>query len=195
MALASLAHDETVLQWRGWGALVDACALALLVGLLATPIAHRGGDDAVLISALNPIFAIVLLGGAAPHAAERSALMRLVTSPAVAAAGKVSFHMYLLQEILAKLTLALQNYAYNKCTLTAPSACLEMELFHRGGIIQSEWWLPYLAALLGLANAWYDRVEAPWTGWLKGRLDQALPLADHVSADAAQSGAAKPPLL
>ena len=89
----------------------------------------------------------------------------------------------------------LQNYAYNKCTLTAPSACLEMELFHRGGIIQSEWWLPYLAALLGLANTWYDRVEAPWTGWLKGRLDRALPLADHVSADAAQSGAAKPPLL
>jgi hypothetical protein len=45
-----------------------------------------------------------------------------------------------------------------------------------GGEIQSAWWLPYCALLLGGASAWHERVETPWTRALRARLDAALPL-------------------
>lgn len=179
MGVGQLARDDSVVTWRGWGPLVDASALALLITLLAVPMNGRSGVvEGMLISGLNPIFAIILLGGCSALAVERSALLRAATKPSLAAVGKVSFHMYLMQEILAKLVLFMQNFSYNECTLYTLLECTDFQLFHKGGEIQSEWWLIYLALLVGLANAWYEKVEEPWTGWLRNKLDGILPMTE-----------------
>ena len=118
----------------------------------------------------------MLLGGCAEGAASESWLLGLATSPAASAAGKYSFHMYLLQELVAKAVLYAQAYSDRQCDgdWGACSTFVAQSLFHRAGVIRSHFWLLYLGALLGIGAAWFHRIEEPWVRWLRAKLEQRL---------------------
>ena len=179
MSVGQLAHDERVLGWSGWPWLVDAAAATLVVGLLLLPRPdlpacpeHRCGHEVFLISGCNVFFGVLLLGGCATRA-ERSAVARLASMRWLSDVGQYSFHIYLLQDWMAKVFLLLQNFSAGSCSswhtcwgIVGPG------MYHAGpgGAIASSWWMLFCAALVGVSSAWYTHVEQPWVQWMRRRL-------------------------
>ena len=192
MACAQIALDDgsRLLASRVWPYLVDLAAVSLTILLLVTK-PSRSGFDAYLLSGLNPFFAIILLGGCQPSSSssstqpngspagkaatsstQTSLLLRFASSSPLSTAGKYSFHMYLLQELLAKLIMGLQFYTDRECDdMKECVSLVGSKIFKQGGEIRSHFWLLYCFVLLGTAMMWCYYVEEPWVGWLKGRLE------------------------
>ena len=176
MAMAQLARDQRVLAWPHWPRLVDASAAVLFVVLLWQRHAVRGGLETYSISGLNAFFGIVLLGGCAPGACERSALLRLATLDSLSRCGKFSFHMYLLQELTAKVALLLQALSDGHCSDGEVKELLilcPIAVFSPDGTIHTAFWMPFYGLLIGLSAWWYHRIEEPWVCSLRARLDAA----------------------
>lgn len=200
MALGQLARNQRVLEWSGWPILVDCSALMLLCILLATPYSSkeggRTGHEALFISGLNPLLGVILLGSNAESAADRSVVTRVASMPLLHSAGKFSFHVYLLQEVVAKLFLALQFFGRGECSGVAH--CVHVgsgNAYTSRGHLGSQYWLPFLCALWALGASWYTHVEEPWVRWLRARLAFGLPCSTRQgSATAPKGSCSRPPL-
>ena len=193
MSMGQLARDKSVLAWPHWPYLVDATAAALIVVLLCQRHAIRGGFETYCISSLNLLFGIVLLGGCAPRACERSTLLRLATLDSLSRCGKYSFHMYLLQELTAKMVLLVQAMSDGHCGDGEERELLilcPIGVFTADGTIHTAFWMPFYGLLIGLSALWYHRVEEPWVCSLRARLDAAA-LAESVAQEQSYSDAGK----
>ena len=153
-SVGQLARDKAVLAWRGWPWLVDAAAVALVLYLLLSPfllpisagcsdrpaLQLRCGHNVFLLSGCNFIFGTMLLGGCALNAG-RSRLVRIASTSALSDVGQYSFNIYLLQALVARLFLVLQNFSSGACTGLVD--CAEMiQMYNAGpvGSFDSLWW-------------------------------------------------------
>ena len=111
MVAGRLAIEPALSRWAHLHRLPDLAALAIIAALVLTPsptlppdagpeaLAHppRQGSEILLVAAFNGAFAALLLGGCAPHAADRSVVTAAASYAPMQTAGKYSFHVYLLQ--------------------------------------------------------------------------------------------------
>ena len=176
MSVGQLARDEAVLAWRAWPWLVDLATATLCLALLLSPLyqpvqpgctAHsqapfRCGLDIFWLSGCNLFFGTMLLGGCASSGA-RSVVIRLANSAVPSDVGLYSFNIYLMQEFIAKVFLALQNASAGYCASTWDCWMgVSRHMYHEGhwGVFDSLWWSIYTAVLIGLAKTWYKCVQA-----------------------------------
>ena len=125
MSVAQLARDEAVLAWQAWPWLVDLAAATLCLALLLSPpggaarsqAPYRRGHDIFWLSGCNLCFGTMLLGGCARSGA-RSVTIRLANSAVPRDVGLYSFNIYLMQDLIAKVFLTLQNASGGYCAST-----------------------------------------------------------------------------
>lgn len=123
----------------------------------------------LLVSGLNGLFGLVLVGGCA-EGAERSHLLSLASQPALTQLGAYSFHVYLLQWLVATHVATWQYFARGSCSATY-GKCLSYAratIYSERGSIQSDWWLVLMATAWIAAGRWSSVVEEPWARWLRG---------------------------
>jgi hypothetical protein len=122
MSVGQLARDEAVLAWQAWPWLVDLATATLCLALLISPpgcaarsqAPFRCGHDIFWLSGCNLFFGTMLLGGCARSGAS-SVVIRLANSAVPRDVGLYSFNIYLMQDLIAKVFLALQNASGGYC--------------------------------------------------------------------------------
>ncbi|KAL1523170.1 hypothetical protein AB1Y20_018125 [Prymnesium parvum] len=184
VAVSQLASDPVVLRWPLWPQLIDGAACVLVGGLLAFPrvvgaegCEHRCGPEIFLLSGCNGFFGILMLGGCTANAQGESVVMRVAASSWLARIGRLSLHVYLLQELVAKAFLFMQVATGGSCK--SFSACTDLvgnQIYRTGpaSSIDSSWWMLFLATLVTVAATWQQHGEVPWMRCMRQKLENYL---------------------
>ena len=129
----------------------------------------------------------MLLGGAGGQGSEGSGrgpswVLSVASHPTVSDLGRYSFHVYLLQTLVAKPFLWMQAYERHKCASVL--ACVRMPvplMAHPDGTMSSDILLLFFAALWTLSVLWVRWVEDPWVTRMKGVTPARHGVERHIS--------------